>query len=168
MATPTIADLYSFYDIITGENTTTEEVIVEILMSRANIQKESAYRGILTGTKGGDKEKRLSCQFIARFSKNFDKLKEESFNCILDLCDDDDSNIRKQAVHDLLQFCKRIPLFIPRVADILVQMFQSEDSSVCFLFSRNSFRNYIWSHYHCRSFSTWIPKRLWLGYSIKC
>ncbi|VDP77153.1 unnamed protein product [Echinostoma caproni] len=120
MAKPTIAELYTYYDTVSSENATQEE-------------KELAYRGILAGTKGDDKEKRLACQFIARFSKKFENLKEESFNCILDLCDDDDSNIRKQAVHDLLQLCKRIPAFIPRVADVLVQMFQSEDSALLHL-----------------------------------
>ncbi|KAF7250741.1 hypothetical protein EG68_09217 [Paragonimus skrjabini miyazakii] len=99
------------------------------------MQKEAAYRSILMGIKGGGKEKRLACQFIARFSKQFDSFKEESFNCILDLCDDEDSVIRKQAIHDLLQFAKRIPAFIPRAADVFVQMLQIDDTSELHLIS---------------------------------
>ncbi|CAL8095047.1 unnamed protein product [Calicophoron daubneyi] len=122
MSAPTLAELYSHYETLCNESSTHDE-------------KEAAYHAFLSGTKGGEKEKRLACQFIARFSKQFDSLKEESFNCILDLCDDDDINIRKQAIHDLLQFCKRIRAFVPRVADVLVQMFQTEDASELHLIS---------------------------------
>ncbi|KER31912.1 hypothetical protein T265_01995 [Opisthorchis viverrini] len=116
MTTPTVTELYAYYDTLNNEASSADE-------------REAAYRAFLSGTKGGDIEKRLASQFIARFSKQFENLREESFNCILDLCDDEDVAIRKQAVHDLMQFCKRIPSFIPRVADVLVQMFQTEDAS---------------------------------------
>ncbi|KAA3678031.1 uncharacterized protein DEA37_0006503 [Paragonimus westermani] len=122
MTVPSISELYAHYDTVNNETATLEE-------------KEAAYRSILMGIKGGGKEKRLACQFIARFSKQFDSFKEESFNCILDLCDDEDSVIRKQAIHDLLQFAKRIPSFIPRAADVFVQMLQVDDTSELHLIS---------------------------------
>lgn len=114
MATPSISDLYTYYETLNNESSTPE-------------QKEAAYRSILPGVKGGEQEKRLSSQFISRFSNRFENLKEESFNCILDLCDDEDVTIRKQAVHDLFQLCKRVSAFVPRVSDVLVQMFQTDD-----------------------------------------
>ncbi|VDN26798.1 unnamed protein product [Dibothriocephalus latus] len=91
--------------------------------------KVEAFTTILGGTKGGDKEKRLSSQFIGRFFKRFKNLEEESFNCLLDLCDDPDVAIRKQAVQDLQSICKQEPAFTSRVADVLVQMLATDDHS---------------------------------------
>lgn len=85
---------------------------------------------ILRGAKGGAKEKRLASQFIGRFFKKFKAEQEISFNCLLDLCDDADVDIRKQSVHDLQQICKYEPSYMPRVADIFGQMLATDDVSV--------------------------------------
>ncbi|CAH8510460.1 unnamed protein product [Schistosoma turkestanicum] len=114
MALPTTDDLYSCYDKLVDTSVDLKE-------------KENAYKIVLEGVKGEENAKRLSSQFIARFSKLFENLLEESFNCFLDLCDDDDVNVRSQVVHDLLQFCKHARVFVPRVADVLVQMYQTDD-----------------------------------------
>ncbi|VDL92738.1 unnamed protein product [Schistocephalus solidus] len=71
----------------------------------------------------------MSSQLIGRFFKRFKNLEEESFNCLLDLCDDPDVAIRKQAVQDLQSICKHEPAFTSRVADVLVQMLVTDDHS---------------------------------------
>nr|CAH8852794.1 unnamed protein product [Trichobilharzia regenti] len=114
MTIPTTDDLYSCYEKLSDSSTDLKE-------------KEGAYKVILEGVKGEENVKRLSSQFIARFSKLFESLLEDSFNCFLDLCDDEDVNVRSQVVHDLLQFCKHARVFVPRVADVLVQMYQTDD-----------------------------------------
>ncbi|CAH8568130.1 unnamed protein product [Heterobilharzia americana] len=114
MTFPTTDELYSCYDKLSDASTDIKE-------------KEAVYKIILEGVKGEENTKRLSSQFIARFSKLFENLLEDSFNCFLDLCDDDDVNVRSQVVHDLLQFCKHARVFVPRVADVLVQMYQTDD-----------------------------------------
>ncbi|KAL7062864.1 hypothetical protein AAHC03_0483 [Spirometra sp. Aus1] len=108
--------LYRCFDVISSDSTDEPK-------------KLEAFTTILSGTKGGDKEKRLSSQFIGRFFKRFKDLEEDSFNCLLDLCDDPDVAIRKQAVQDLQSICKHEPAFTSRVADVLVQMLATDDHS---------------------------------------
>ena len=86
------------------------------------------------GSKGGPNEKKLSSQLIARFFKQFEKEEENSFNCLLDLCDNEDPHIRMQAVRDLQQVCKLDSAYISRVSDVLCQMFGTDDASVIFYF----------------------------------
>nr|VZI18246.1 unnamed protein product [Spirometra erinaceieuropaei] len=94
--------LYRCFDVISSDSTDEPK-------------KLEAFTTILSGTKGGDKEKRLSSQFIGRFFKH--------------LCDDPDVAIRKQAVQDLQSICKHEPAFTSRVADVLVQMLATDDHS---------------------------------------
>jgi hypothetical protein len=56
------------------------------------------YRVILMGVTGDSPAKRLSSQFIARFFSNFTSLAVESLEAMIDLCEDPDVNIRKQAI----------------------------------------------------------------------
>ena len=56
------------------------------------------YKIILSGVRGDAQTKRLSSQFIARFFTKFPNLANDSLDAILDLCEDDDVNIRKQAI----------------------------------------------------------------------
>ncbi|KAK4470904.1 hypothetical protein MN116_005657 [Schistosoma mekongi] len=114
MIMPTADDLYACYDKLADSSIDLKE-------------KEDVYKIVLEGVKGEENVRRLSSQFIARFSKLFEDLLEDSFNCFLDLCDDDDVNVRSQVVHDLLLFCKHARVFVPRVADVLVQMYQTDD-----------------------------------------
>ena len=53
---------------------------------------------ILNGVRGDAQTKRLSSQFIARFFTKFPNLANSSLDALLDLCEDDDVNIRKQAI----------------------------------------------------------------------
>ncbi|NXF53749.1 API5 inhibitor, partial [Oceanites oceanicus] len=86
-------------------------------------QHKDAYQAILDGVKGGAKEKRLAAQFIPKFFKHFPELADSAINAQLDLCEDEDVSIRRQAIKELPQFATGDNL--PRVADILTQLLQS-------------------------------------------
>ena len=63
-----------------------------------SLQNATDYKIILSGVRGDAQTKRLSSQFVARFFTKFPNLANESLDAILDLCEDDDVNIRKQAI----------------------------------------------------------------------
>ncbi|VDQ01759.1 unnamed protein product [Trichobilharzia regenti] len=90
-----------------GIRTTVKLVTSQFCWPGINKEKEGAYKVILEGVKGEENVKRLS-----------------------NLCDDEDVNVRSQVVHDLLQFCKHARVFVPRVADVLVQMYQTDDKKL--------------------------------------
>jgi len=81
----------------------------------------------LAAVKGSQAEKRLASQFIARFFKFFPKLQENAIDAMLDLCEDEDNMIRRQAIKGLPDLCKDTPEHLPRIADVLTQLLQSED-----------------------------------------
>uniref|UniRef100_H3BAD9 Apoptosis inhibitor 5 n=1 Tax=Latimeria chalumnae TaxID=7897 RepID=H3BAD9_LATCH len=114
MATPTVEELYRNYGILADAKDQVE-------------QHRDAYQVILDGVKGGAKEKRLAAQFIPKFFKHFPDLADPAINAQLDLCEDEDVSIRRQAIKELPQFATGENL--PRVADILTQLLQSDDSA---------------------------------------
>ena len=63
-----------------------------------DLQNAADYQIILSGVRGDAQTKRLSSQFIARFFTKFPNLANASLDALLDLCEDDDVNIRKQAI----------------------------------------------------------------------
>lgn len=111
---PTVEELYRNYGILADA---TEQVG----------QHKDAYQVILDGVKGGTKEKRLAAQFIPKFFKHFPELADSAINAQLDLCEDEDVSIRRQAIKELPQFATGENL--PRVADILTQLLQTDDSA---------------------------------------
>jgi len=89
---------------------------------------QAEYEEILEGVKGVDNCKRLSSQFIARFFSLFPSLVEQSINAMLDLCEDANVDIRKQAIKDLPTLCKDQHIKnLPKIVDVLTQLLQSED-----------------------------------------
>ncbi|KAL4613439.1 apoptosis inhibitor 5-like [Arapaima gigas] len=90
-------------------------------------QHQSAYQTILNGVKGGPKEKRLAAQFIPKFFQCFPELADAAINAQLDLCEDEDVSIRRQAIKELPQFAAGENL--ARVADILTQLLQTDDAA---------------------------------------
>nr|AAH57483.1 Apoptosis inhibitor 5 [Danio rerio] len=88
---------------------------------------KDAYQVILDGVKGGAKEKRLAAQFIPKFFSSFPELADAAINAQLDLCEDEDVSIRRQAIKELPRFASGENL--PRVADILTQLLQTDDSA---------------------------------------
>ena len=51
----------------------------------------------------------------------------DSLDAILDLCEDDNVDIRKQAIKDLPSLCREMKEFLPKIADVLSQLLQTED-----------------------------------------
>ncbi|KAI4501949.1 hypothetical protein M0802_002631 [Mischocyttarus mexicanus] len=92
-------------------------------------EHEKEYLEILTAVKGSSKEKRLASQFIARFFKYFPKLADQAIDAHLDLCEDEDIAIRKQAIKDLPTLCKDNKEYTAKIADILAQLLQAQDPS---------------------------------------
>lgn len=88
-----------------------------------------AYQAILDGIKGSTSEKKLSCQFIPRFFKYFPTLSEAAIDAQLDLCEDEETPIRRQAIKSLPDFCAASTEHIPRITDILTQLLQQEDAA---------------------------------------
>ncbi|XP_056383706.1 apoptosis inhibitor 5 [Hyla sarda] len=111
---PTVEEMYQNYGILADAK---DDVS----------QHKAAYQVILDGVKGGAKEKRLAAQFIPKFFKHFPELSDSALNAQLDLCEDEDVSIRRQAIKELSQFATGENL--PRVADILTQLLQSDDSA---------------------------------------
>ncbi|KAJ0179391.1 hypothetical protein K1T71_005103 [Dendrolimus kikuchii] len=98
--------------------------------AKDNISKhEKEYLEILAAVKGSDKEKRLASQFIAKFFNNFPNLADQAIEAQFDLCEDDDVAIRKQAIKDLPTLCKDHKEHTQRIADILAQLLQSDDTT---------------------------------------
>ncbi|XP_047023088.1 apoptosis inhibitor 5 [Helicoverpa zea] len=90
---------------------------------------EKEYLEILAAVKGSDKEKRLASQFIAKFFNSFPTLADQAIEAQFDLCEDDDVAIRKQAIKDLPTLCKDHKEHTQRIADILAQLLQSDDTT---------------------------------------
>ncbi|XP_058804520.1 apoptosis inhibitor 5 [Phymastichus coffea] len=92
-------------------------------------EHEAEYLEILKAVKGSPKEKRLASQFIARFFKHFPTFADKAIDAHLDLCEDEDMSIRKQAIKDLPALCKDSKEHTARIADILAQLLLAQDTS---------------------------------------
>uniref|UniRef100_A0A671XWU3 Apoptosis inhibitor 5 n=1 Tax=Sparus aurata TaxID=8175 RepID=A0A671XWU3_SPAAU len=111
----TIEDLYRNYGLLADA-------------SKDNIsQHKDAYQVILNGVKGGPKEKRLAAQFIPKFFSSFPEMADAAINAQLDLCEDEDVSIRRQAIKELPRFATGENIL--RVADILTQLLQTDDTA---------------------------------------
>lgn len=86
------------------------------------------YQTMLAATKGTTAEKKLACQFIPRFFMYFPDLSDTAIDAQLDLCEDDETPIRRQAIRSLPDFCKTADGFISKITDILTQLLQQEDA----------------------------------------
>lgn len=89
--------------------------------------QSQSFLSILDGVKGDIPAKKLACQFIPRFFKSFPELAEQAIDAQLDLCEDDDNVIRRQAIKSLPEFAKHNFEHMPRITDILTQLLQQDD-----------------------------------------
>ncbi|XP_055386398.1 apoptosis inhibitor 5 homolog [Condylostylus longicornis] len=93
-----------------------------------NVQKnEEEYKEILEAVKGSTKEKMLATQFIGKFFKYFPDLANKAIDAQLDLCEDEDIQIRRQAIKNLPLFCKDTKEHTPRIGDTLSQLLVLDD-----------------------------------------
>lgn len=84
---------------------------------------------IIEATKGSDKEKRLAATFISKFFKFFSNLTEKAIEASLDLCEDEDIQIRRLAIKELPNLCKDAKEHVSRMSDILAQLLIVEDQN---------------------------------------
>jgi len=103
------------------------EILSDALAKGKISEHEAAYQEILNAVHGDEKEKKLASQFIGKYFKHFPKLAETAMDRQLDLCEDEDVNIRRQAIKDLPALCKDNKEYTPKIADILAQLLVSED-----------------------------------------
>jgi hypothetical protein len=74
----------------------------------------------------------MASNFIPLYVQYFPHLEDQAMNCQLvfdlnqDFCEDDDSRVRKEAIKSLVLFSTHVPKFAPRVADVLIQLLQTE------------------------------------------
>jgi hypothetical protein len=61
-------------------------------------QFESSYLSILSAVKGSPQEKQLCSQFISKFFVHFPNHYDTAIDALLDLCEDDDINVRLFAI----------------------------------------------------------------------
>lgn len=87
------------------------------------------YDVILKSVKGNTSTKKLAAQFLSRFFKHFPTKADDSINALMDLCEDEDISIRRSAVKEIPNICKSSPQNLPRLADVLVQLMQSDDEN---------------------------------------
>ncbi|OQR74934.1 apoptosis inhibitor 5-like [Tropilaelaps mercedesae] len=93
-------------------------------------ENSAIFESIISRASTGDtKEKRLVSQFIAKFFKHFPTLEIRAVEAQIELCDDTDINVRKQAIHDLPSFCAKgtDDPYISRIAIVLCQLLTVED-----------------------------------------
>ena len=80
------------------------------------------YQKILDSSKGSNGEKRLGATFIPRFFKYFPDYQLNALNCLLDLCEDEDSTIRRLAIKALPSLCYDTKDHLTKIADVLTQL----------------------------------------------
>merc|ERR1711963_816203 len=88
-----------------------------------------SYEIILSGVKGDSSCKRLASQFISRFFARFPNSASQGLDAVLDLCEDDDVNIRKQATKDLPTLCRELKSYLPKICDVLTQLLATDDAA---------------------------------------
>uniref|UniRef100_A0A1A9ZEV8 Apoptosis inhibitor 5/fibroblast growth factor 2-interacting factor 2 n=1 Tax=Glossina pallidipes TaxID=7398 RepID=A0A1A9ZEV8_GLOPL len=109
-----IEHLYKCYEILSEAGDRISEHVKE-------------YKDIIEAVKGSSKEKRLASQFIGKFFKYFPDLAETAIDAQLDLCEDDDMQIRRQAIKDLPKLCQDTVGITSKVGDTLAQLLLLDD-----------------------------------------
>ncbi|XP_075588063.1 apoptosis inhibitor cassowary isoform X2 [Dermatophagoides farinae] len=96
--------------------------------AKENIKQfESDYLAILNAVHGSPQEKQLCSQFISKFFVHFPDHYESAIELLLDLCEDDDPNIRRHAIKELPNICRDRKELVTKIADVLAQLLLSED-----------------------------------------
>lgn len=114
------SEIQRLYDIATSFDSDLTKITTE------PAKYEAMYEEILAGSKGAQKTKMLSAQFIPKYLKHFPKFTDKSINCLIDLCEDDDGPTRVYAIRAFPIIAKISPDSVPKLADILGQLLQAE------------------------------------------
>jgi len=99
-----------------------------VLADAKEEEHEEEYLSILaTVSTGSNAEKRLCASFIPRFFPSFPSHQEKAVNSQLDLCEEADPMVRREAIKGLPDLCKGDSSLVSRMADVLTQLLQTED-----------------------------------------
>lgn len=90
---------------------------------------EACYLSILSAVKGTKAEKQLCSPFISKFFAHFPQHYDAAIDALLDLCEDDDTQVRRHAIRELPNICRQNKEYVPKMADVLAQLLQTEDNS---------------------------------------
>lgn len=74
-------------------------------------------------------EKILAAQQIASFFRYFPNYEDLAFDAIVDLCESADVDVRKRATYAMMQICRDCKHFVSKAADILIQLYQTNQAS---------------------------------------
>ncbi|CAF0853317.1 unnamed protein product [Adineta ricciae] len=110
-----IYDLYAVLNDKNGTNNSPEAL--------------SAYQNLIDAMKQGPQEKKLALQFIGKFCKNFPAEMNKTVEAAIDLCEDEDINIRKMAIKEFPTLIRASTDTLQRVIGILIQLLQANDTS---------------------------------------
>jgi len=106
------------------------ETLANIKDAKTYAEHVSEYQEILLGVKGDDQTKKLASQFISRFYPHYPEQSDASIDAMLDLCEDLNVEIRKQAIKDLPHLCKdNNKTNLAKIADVLTQLLSTEDTN---------------------------------------
>ncbi|KAH9528819.1 Apoptosis inhibitor 5 [Dermatophagoides farinae] len=96
--------------------------------AKENIKQfESDYLAVLNAVHGSSQEKQFCSQFISKFFVHFPDHYESAIELLLDLCEDDDPNIRLPAIKELPNICRDRKELVTKICDVLAQLLLSED-----------------------------------------
>lgn len=91
-------------------------------------ERQADYVALLNAIKGdSNKVKMLAAQSIPRFFKYFSSLGDQAINAQLDLCEEEDIQIRAHAIKGLPLLCKDNRENVHKIADVLSQLLYVED-----------------------------------------
>jgi hypothetical protein len=101
----------------------------ELLQNAKNPSEHpAAFKEILAASKGDAKQRQLACQFIVKFVKSFSEFQEQAIEAHIDLCEDEEPLIRRYAIKELPSFCKDGSENVSKIAFILAQLMETEDT----------------------------------------
>ncbi|XP_068664365.1 apoptosis inhibitor 5-like protein API5 isoform X2 [Aristolochia californica] len=88
----------------------------------------SDYEGIIKAAKGSTKAKQLAAQLIPRFVKFFPGLAADAIYAHFDLCEDEESAVRIQAIRGFPLLCKDTAEYISKIVYVVGQLLTAEEN----------------------------------------
>lgn len=88
----------------------------------------SSYNAILEAVKGSKRAKILAGQLIPKYLPLFPNFVETAINAQLDLCEEDDREIRINAIRGFPLLCKQSTAHVSQIANVLGQLLLEDDA----------------------------------------
>ncbi|KAH9616568.1 hypothetical protein KSS87_002202 [Heliosperma pusillum] len=98
-----------------------------VTAAAAGVMNAKDYEEIIESAKGSSTDaKQLAAQLIPRFFKDFRDLSNEAVAAHLDLCEEEDLEVRAEAIKGLPLFFKDTPECVSMIVDILAELIMAE------------------------------------------